>query len=159
MLGWIANNSPSVHSKTTTSGLTSMPNWGMLSNKPLSNSLQFSPVSVSNLTCCNNCYYHCKCFTAFWILSATTQGSQYQKCKTKTNLDFLEQETVSGSGISWAICKSAPRPRQITMPAPTTHFCRLDALPAAQPTASKHCWNKLTKFICTILAYMWENRQ
>jgi len=26
----------------------------------------------------------------------------------KTNLDFLEQETVSGSGISWAICKSAP---------------------------------------------------
>jgi len=24
---------------------------------------------------------------------------------------------VSGSGISWAICKSAPRPRQITMPA------------------------------------------
>ena len=26
----------------------------------------------------------------------------------KTNLDLLEQETVSGSGISWAICKSAP---------------------------------------------------
>jgi len=34
----------------------------------------------------------------------------------KTNLDILEQETASGSGISWAICKSAPRPRQITMP-------------------------------------------
>ena len=29
-----------------------------------------------------------------------------------------EQETVSGSGISWAICNSAPRPRLITMPAP-----------------------------------------
>ena len=28
-----------------------------------------------------------------------------------------EQETVSGSGISWAICKSAPHSRQITMPA------------------------------------------
>jgi len=28
------------------------------------------------------------------------------------------QETVSGSGISWAVCKSAPRSRQITMPAP-----------------------------------------
>jgi len=27
---------------------------------------------------------------------------------------------VSGSGISWAICKSAPRSRQITIPAPTT---------------------------------------
>jgi len=36
--------------------------------------------------------------------------SRYQKGKTKTNLDFLEQETVSGSGISWAICKSAPHP-------------------------------------------------
>ena len=28
--------------------------------------------------------------------------------KGKTNLDVLEQEIVSGSGISWAICKSAP---------------------------------------------------
>jgi len=26
----------------------------------------------------------------------------------KTNLDLLEQEIASGSGISWAICKSAP---------------------------------------------------
>jgi len=31
---------------------------------------------------------------------------------------LLKQETVSGSSISWAICKSALRPRQITMPAP-----------------------------------------
>ena len=31
---------------------------------------------------------------------------------------FLKQETVSGSGISWAICKPAPRSRQITTPAP-----------------------------------------
>jgi len=29
---------------------------------------------------------------------------------------------VSGSGISWATCKSAPRSRQITTPAPTTQF-------------------------------------
>ena len=28
--------------------------------------------------------------------------------KGKTNLDLLEQEIVSGSGISWTICKSAP---------------------------------------------------
>jgi len=28
----------------------------------------------------------------------------------KANLDLLEQEIVSGSGISWAICKSALRP-------------------------------------------------
>ena len=29
-----------------------------------------------------------------------------------------KQETVSGSGISWAICKYAPHSRQITTPAP-----------------------------------------
>jgi len=33
-------------------------------------------------------------------------------------LILLEQETVSGSGISWATGKSAPRNRQITTPAP-----------------------------------------
>jgi len=52
------------------------------------------------------------------ILSRTTRVSRYQKGKTKTNLNFLEQETVTGSGISCAICKSAPHPRQIIMPAP-----------------------------------------
>jgi len=31
-----------------------------------------------------------------------------QNQKVKTNLDLLEQEIVSGSGISYAICKSAP---------------------------------------------------
>ena len=52
---------------------------------------------------------------------------------------LLKQETVSGSGISWDICKSATRSRQITMPAPhRSVFYRPDALPAAQPTASKH---------------------
>jgi len=35
----------------------------------------------------------------------------------KANLDLLEQEIVSGNGISWAISKSAPCPRQITTPA------------------------------------------
>jgi len=49
----------------------------------------------------------------FWNMSGTTQVSRYQKGKTrkvKTNLDLLEQELVSGSGICWAICKSAPQP-------------------------------------------------
>ena len=57
--------------------------------------------------------------------------------KTKPIWILLKQETVSGSGISWAVCKSAPR--QITTPA-THHsvFNRMDALPAVQPTASKH---------------------
>ena len=59
--------------------------------------------------------------------------------KVKPILISLKQETVSGSGISWAICKYAPRSRQITMPAPHhSVFYRPNALPVAQPTASKH---------------------
>jgi len=62
---------------------------------------------------------------------------QYQK--GKTNLDFTEARDSEWQGISWAMCKSAPSSRQITMPE-TRHsvFYRPDALPAAQPTASKH---------------------
>jgi len=71
-------------------------------------------------------------------LSRTTSVSQYQG--GKTNLDLLKQQIMSGTGISWATCKSAPCPREITNYAstPPFSFCRLDALPAAQPTASKH---------------------
>jgi len=59
-------------------------------------------------------------------------------------MDLLEQEIISGSGIIWAICKSTPWPRQISMPA-SHHsvFYRPDALPATQPTLSKdwrHWW-------------------
>jgi len=57
--------------------------------------------------------------------------------KVKPFWILLKQETVSGSGISWAICKSAPRSRQTPAPHHSV-FYRLDALPAAQPTASKH---------------------
>ena len=38
--------------------------------------------------------------------------------KVKPIWILLKQETVSGSGISWAICKSACCSRQITTPAP-----------------------------------------
>jgi len=59
--------------------------------------------------------------------------------KVKPVWILLKQEKVSGSCISWAICKSASHSRQITMPAPhRSVFYRPDALPAAQPTASKH---------------------
>ena len=52
---------------------------------------------------------------------------------------LLKQETMNGSGISWAICKSAHRSRQITTPAPHhSVIYRPDAIPTAQPTASKH---------------------
>ena len=49
-------------------------------------------------------------------MSGTTRVSAYQKGKPMWIL--LKQETASGSGNSWTICKSAPRSRQITMPAP-----------------------------------------
>jgi len=59
--------------------------------------------------------------------------------KVKPIWILLKQETVSGSSISWAICKSAPRSKQITTPAPHhSVFYRPDALPAAQPTVSEH---------------------
>ena len=45
---------------------------------------------------------------------------------------------MSGIGISWAVCKSVPRSRQIATQAPHhSVFYRPDALPAAQPAASK----------------------
>jgi len=85
----------------------------------------------------NNYYYYFNRFVDLWILSDTTWISWYQN--GKTDLDLLEQEIVSGSGICWAICKSAPRSRQVTTPAPHhSVFYRPDALPAAKPTASEH---------------------
>jgi len=63
-----------------------------------------------------------------WILFGTTRMSRHQK--GKTNLDLLEKEIVSDSGISWAICKSAPWPRHITTPA----FHHSDFLQAGCPS-------------------------
>jgi len=81
-----------------------------------------------------------------WNMSGSTRVSRYQKGKTKkvqTHLDLLEQEIVSGSGFCWAICKSAPHPRQPRQHPTTQFFYRPDAIPDAQPTASKHCWDIL----------------
>jgi len=83
-------------------------------------------------------------------LSRTTWVSQYQKGINQSGI-LLKQETVSGSGISWAMCKSAPRYRQITMPAPHhSVFYRPDALPAAEPTVSKH-WRQKTMYFTIYL--------
>jgi len=62
--------------------------------------------------------------------------SRYQK--GKTNLDFTEARDMSGNGISWGICMSAPRSSQITMPAPTTQFFtgRMPFLPPNQQRQS-----------------------
>jgi len=94
----------------------------------------------------------------FWNLSGTTRVSRYQKGKTrkgKTNLDLLEQEIVSGSGICWTMCKSAPHPRHPRQYPTTQFFYRLDALPAAQPTASKHWRQQSNKISQNSLLPKW----
>ena len=95
------------------------------------------------------CMCNLDCFTAQYGKYTHTHTRLMALCpglprwagtrKVKPIWILLKQETVCCSGISWAICKSAPRPRQIIMPAPHhSVFYRLDALPATQATASKH---------------------
>ena len=70
--------------------------------------------------------------------SGTTQGSQYQK--GKTNLDFTE---ARDSEWQWhqlghiQVCTSLQTDNHASTP-PLQVFYRPDALPAGQPTASKH---------------------
>jgi len=48
------------------------------------------------------------------------QWHQLGRMQVSTSLqtdNHASKETVSGSGISWDVCKSAPRSRQITTPA------------------------------------------
>jgi len=64
------------------------------------------------------------------VFSGTTQVCQYQKGKTN-----LEQETVAvASAGLYASLHLASENHTST---PPLSFCRPDALPAAQPTASK----------------------
>ena len=80
---------------------------------------------------------HTTVLLLFRNMSGTTRVSRYQKGKTrevKTNLNLLEQEIVSGSGICWAICKSAPHPR-LPRQHPTTQFLQAGC-PSCHPTNS-----------------------
>ena len=93
--------------------------------------------------------------TALWPGLPRWAGTR----KVKPIWIFRKQETVSGSGISWAICKSALRSRQITTSAPHhSVFYRPDALPAAQPTASKHWRQRLDHkpTVQAVLRYQWR---
>ena len=82
---------------------------------------------------------HTTVLLLFWNMSVTTRVSRYQKGKTrkvKTNLDLLKQEIVSGNGICWAICMSAPHPIQTTTPT-SHHSVFLQAgCPSCHPTNS-----------------------
>ena len=94
--------------------------------------MQLENLSLLQLT---NTHTHTHPFNG--PFSGTTQVSRYQK--GKTNLDFTE---ARDSGWQWhqlgyvQVCISL----QVYNHASTTplSFYRSDALPAAQPTASKH---------------------
>jgi len=67
--------------------------------------------------------------------------------KVKPIWILMKQETVSGSGISWTICKSAPHSRQITTPAPhrsvfTGWMPFLPPNQQCQSTQSKKHWRQ-----------------
>jgi len=72
-----------------------------------------------------NTHTHTTILLLFWNMSGTTRVSRYQKGKTskgKTNLDLLEQEIVSGSGICWAMCNAySLRPPARSPPLWATH--------------------------------------
>ena len=56
--------------------------------------------------------------------------------KVKPIWILLKQETVSGSGISWATCKSVYQSREITTPAPHHSVFLLAGCPSCHPTSS-----------------------
>ena len=56
--------------------------------------------------------------------------------KVKPIWILLKHEIVSGSGISWAICKSARRSKQITTPAPHHSVFLQAGCPSCRPTKS-----------------------
>jgi len=74
--------------------------------------------------------------------SGTTQVGRYHAIWIS-----LKQETVSGSGISWAICKSAPRSRQTTTPAPH-HSVFTGRMPFLPP--NQQCQSTEGLFSCPI---------
>jgi len=79
------------------------------------------------------------------VLSGSTWVSQYQK--GKTNLDLTE---ARDSEWQWhqlehmQVCTSLQTDNHASTP--PLSFYRPDALPAAQPTAKKHCWSAGTVF-------------
>jgi len=82
--------------------------------------------------------------------SRTTRVGRYQK--GKINLHFTEARVSEWQWhqLGHILFKSSPLSRQITTPAPHhSVFYRPDALPATQPTASKHWRQKYPN--CTVI--------
>ena len=86
------------------------------------NTVAWSPVhcyAALHYHYCSNLFYtHTHTHTRLTALFPGLPGWAGTR-KVKPIWILLQQETVSGSGISWAICKQpAPHSRQITTPAP-----------------------------------------
>jgi len=97
--------------------------------------VEIAPTLISrSRLLCKSLYAHTR-LTAIFPGLPWSAGTR----KVKPVWILLKQETVSDSGITWAICKAAPRSRQITTPTPHhSVFCRPDALPGANQQLSKH---------------------
>jgi len=81
----------------------------------------------------------------FLLMRSVSKPTHTRLTALKPIWILLKQETVSGSSISWAICKSAPRSRQITTPAPY-HSSFLQArCPSCRPTNSVKALKALSK--------------
>ena len=98
--------------------------WHPLADALIAKWVGISSVSDRNFT--KHIYFHCP--VSRYVTEIHTHTRLTALCpglprwagtrKLKPNWILVKQKTVSGSGISWAIYKSAPRSRQITMPAP-----------------------------------------
>jgi len=106
-------------------------------------------LEVSNVTCWHSAwnkpetstdpYSHTHTHTCLTALCPELPGWAGTR-KVKPVWILLKQETVSGSGISWAICKCAPRSRQIATPALSFFTGRMPFLPTNQQRQSTEGW-------------------
>ena len=73
--------------------------------------------------------------------------------KVKPVWILLKQETMSGSGISWAICKSTSHSRQITTPAPHHSSFLQAGCPFCRPTISFKALKAVQRCITVLVSY------
>ena len=120
--------------------------------------LQFYATRSENVTAAKHSHTHTHTHTRLMALfPGLPRWASTRKAKPIWIL--LKQETVSGSGITWAICKSAPCSRQITMPAPH-HSVFYKLVPFLPPNQQRQCtegkifalwFNKWLMLLVTIL--------
>ena len=81
--------------------------------------------------------------------------------KVKPIWILLKQETVSGSGINWAICKSAHRSREITMPAPhhSVFTGRMPFLPPNQQCQNTEGCCQSTEECTKVISWYFKQHQ